>query len=241
LRHGEGVGFRTGQLRQTEVENLGLAAIRHEDVGGLDVAVQDAPAVRYVEPVRNLHRQLQQQPHLERPSVDAMVEGAALEQFHRQEGTALVFVDLVDGADVRMVQRRGHPGFTQEALGAGAVGTVLGAQELERDRAMQLDVLGLEDDAHAAGAEWFENAVVRDDLANHGENRSLEPARGNVNRARDIGVASAAENYRFEATRRQLTFVLRASARHTGERTVRGTGPAGCQWTSRGRLSSVVI
>jgi len=52
-------------------------------------------------------------------------------------------------------------------LGAGAIGTVLGAQELQRDRAMQSDVLGLENDAHAAGTERLENAVVRDDLANH--------------------------------------------------------------------------
>ena len=116
-----------------------------------------------------------------------------------------MLVDLVDRADVRMVQRRRHPGFAQEALRAGPIEAVLGAQELERDRAMQLDVLGLEDDAHAAGAERFEDAVVRDDLANHRENRSLEPARRNVNRA--PRVCLEAENYRSDTHRRQTTFL----------------------------------
>ena len=48
------------QLRQAEVEHLGLAARRHEDVRRLDVAVDDALGVRGVERVGDLHGERQQ-------------------------------------------------------------------------------------------------------------------------------------------------------------------------------------
>jgi hypothetical protein len=46
-------------------------------------------------------------------------------------------------------------------------------QELEGDEAMQPGILGLVDHAHAAAAEFLDNAIVRDGLADHGEARKL--------------------------------------------------------------------
>ena len=40
------------QLREAEVQNLSLPAMRHEDVGGLDVAMDDLIRVGDVEGVR---------------------------------------------------------------------------------------------------------------------------------------------------------------------------------------------
>ena len=45
-------------------------------------------------------------------------------------------------------------------------GDVFG-EELEGDEAAELDVFGLVDHAHAAAAEFFEDAIVRDGLADH--------------------------------------------------------------------------
>ena len=53
---------------------------------------------------------------LERTAVDAVLQGHAFEKLHGDEGLAVVFADLVDGADVGMVQRRGGAGFALEAL-----------------------------------------------------------------------------------------------------------------------------
>ena len=53
-------------LRQPEIQNLGVPALGDEDVGGLDVAVDDAFAVRGVQRVGNLDRQTEQNVGLQR-------------------------------------------------------------------------------------------------------------------------------------------------------------------------------
>ncbi len=81
--------------------------------------------------------------------------------------TVLV-VNFVDGADVRMVQGGSSLGF---ALKAGESLRVFGyvvGQELEGDKATELHILSLVDHAHPATAEFLDDAVVRDGLADHG-------------------------------------------------------------------------
>ena len=53
-------GLRPLDLRETEVQDLRLPARRHEDVGGLQVAVHDPLRVRRLERVRDLDPELQQ-------------------------------------------------------------------------------------------------------------------------------------------------------------------------------------
>ena len=96
-----------------------------------------------------------------------MPQRLALQQFHGNEGAAFVFIDVVDGADVRVIQGRGGPRFALEPFeGLMVLGKVFG-QELEGYEAAELGVLGLVYDAHAPAAQLLENAVVRDRLARH--------------------------------------------------------------------------
>jgi len=55
-----------GQLSQPEIEDLGLAALRDEDIVGLDVAMDDALGVGGIESIGDLDRQFQQLVGLER-------------------------------------------------------------------------------------------------------------------------------------------------------------------------------
>jgi hypothetical protein len=127
VRGGEDAGFDQARRRvccvaaaspwpRPKSENLGLLAIGDEDVGRLDVAVQDAARVRGVERVGNLHAEPQQHADLERPAVDLARQRAPFEQLHRDEGAPVVLVHLVDGADVRMVERRRGARLAQEAF-----------------------------------------------------------------------------------------------------------------------------
>jgi len=75
------------------------------NVGGLDVAVDDAFAVGGVEGVGDFNSERKQRVHGQRAAGDATLQSFAFQIFHGDEGHAVLFADVVDGADVGMVQR----------------------------------------------------------------------------------------------------------------------------------------
>ena len=80
---------------------------------------------------------------------------------------AVLLADVVNGADIGMVQRRCGLRFAPKSRqGLGIAGHFVG-QKLQRDKAVQARVLGFVDHAHATAAELFDDAVVRDGLADH--------------------------------------------------------------------------
>ena len=97
---------------------------------------------------------------------DAVAEGLALQQFHGDEGSPIGLVNLVDGADVRVVQRGrslGLPLETAESL--CIVGKVVG-KELQGDVATELQVFRLVHHTHAPATDLEEYAVMGDGLPN---------------------------------------------------------------------------
>ena len=68
---------------------------------------------------------------LERLPGDAVLERLVLRQLHGDEGLPLVLVDIVDGADVRMVEGGRGLGLTPETLECDPVAEVLLGQELQ--------------------------------------------------------------------------------------------------------------
>ena len=93
--------------REAEVEQLGVAARRDEDVGRLDVAMHDAGVVRGVERVGDLHAEVDDGAGRQRPRPEHVEQRHPAEQLHHQirpiAGLGRL-ADVVDGADVRMVQ-----------------------------------------------------------------------------------------------------------------------------------------
>ena len=156
------------ELGDAEVEHLRLPAAGHEDVRGLDVAVDDAAGMRGVEGVGDLDPELEHAVERQRPARDLVLQRAAVEQFHDDELLALVLADVVDRADVRVVERRGDARLAAEPFERLGVGGEIGGQELQRDLAAETNVLGAVDHAHAAGAEPLEDLVMADDGTNHG-------------------------------------------------------------------------
>ena len=80
---------------------------------------------------------------------------------------AVSFVNLVDRADIRMIQRRRRLCFAKEPLFVFLVFEHVGAKEFQGNRALKLRVLGLVDDTHGAPAEFGEDLVVADRFADH--------------------------------------------------------------------------
>jgi hypothetical protein len=52
---------------------------------------------------------------LDPPLAQAVADRLSLEQFHHDEALATMLADVVDRADVRVVQGRSGPGFALEA------------------------------------------------------------------------------------------------------------------------------
>jgi len=82
-----------------------VSARSDEDIGRLDIAVDDASRVGDVEGICNLNPESDELVDWHGRIADEVLERPALEQLHDDEVFPAVFSDVVDGADVRVVQR----------------------------------------------------------------------------------------------------------------------------------------
>ena len=113
-----------------------------------------------VERVGDLDAEVEDLIQLERLALDAVLERFAFQELHGDEVLALVFPDLVDGANIRMVQSRGSARLALEARQRLLVAGHFLGQELERHHAAELGVLGLVNHAHAPAAQLADDAIV---------------------------------------------------------------------------------
>ncbi len=156
----------SGELRQSEIQNLGVAALGDENVCRIDIAMNDAMRVRGVQRVGNLDSEPEQKVNFQRTPRNAVHQGHAVQKFHGDEGFAVQLTNVVNRTNIRMIQRRCGFGFELKTGERLRIMSNLLGQELERDEAMQPHVLGLINHPHAAAAEFLDDAVVRDGLSN---------------------------------------------------------------------------
>jgi hypothetical protein len=189
------VGSATFELGDAEVADLEsllpLLARRHDAVGRLDVAVDDALAVRGLERGGDLERERADPRPVERTFVaDDLGEVAAAEQLHDEVRRAIVGDPGVDDPhDVLMIDVGGGLGLATEALDHVGVCRVLGAQDLDCDGAIERQLPGLVDHAHAADADPSDDRVATQhaaglELRGHGpsscsisSSNALQPSR----------------------------------------------------------------
>src|SRR5271155_3151078 len=93
------------QLSQTKIQNLCLPSFHQKDIRGLDVAVHDALGVRRIEPVGDLNADLQEVRYFNGFPSNPVLESPTLEQFHGDKWPAFKFSNIVNRADVGMVER----------------------------------------------------------------------------------------------------------------------------------------
>ena len=93
-----------------------------------------------------------------------MLQRRTLQQFHRDEGRSAVFVNVVDRANVRMIERRSGLRLAAESFERCFVLYYLARQEFQRHLPAQLRVFCAIHHAHSATADFFDDAVMRDDL-----------------------------------------------------------------------------
>jgi hypothetical protein len=127
--------------------------------------VNDAFGVGGIERVRNFDGEVEQAVKLHGTASDEVLQSLAFEALHGDEGLAVFFSDIVDGADVGMVEGRGGFGFAAKAAERLGIFSEVVREEFQSDEAVETGVLSPVDDSHAAAAEHLDHAVVRDGLS----------------------------------------------------------------------------
>src|SRR5262249_22102330 len=124
-------------------------------------------AVRRGQGVRDLRRIAESLVQPEPPARCQLRECLSRDEFHHQEIRAVLTVNVVNGDNSGMVERRSGLRLLDEAALPLRVGDLIGGQDLDRDQPVQPHVLRLVDHAHPALAQGRENFVVRDAVADH--------------------------------------------------------------------------
>src|SRR5690348_13979597 len=90
---------------------------------------------------------------------DQVLERCTIEKLHGNEGFTLMHPDLVDGANVGMVQGGSRARLAAETLQRLRIFSQVFRQELKGDEAAKLRVLGLVYHTHSATAQLLYDAV----------------------------------------------------------------------------------
>ena len=104
----------------------------------------------------------------QRGAVELLRQAAAVDVFQREVRQAFVLADFVDLHDVRVLQARDGFGFGAESSPLVRRGVLAGQDHLQGDDAVERDLPGLVDDAHAAAAELAEDFVAGDIYTGNG-------------------------------------------------------------------------
>src|SRR5882724_8823854 len=155
------------QFGQAEIQNLGLSTPGDENIGRLEIAMDDSTLMGSVEGVGNLDGDVKDLSARQRLARDDVFESLAFQEFHRNEGMPFGFVNFINGADVGMVEGRGGPCLALKSLQDLMVADKVGWEELQCYIPTQPEILGAIYHSHAPAAQMFLDAVVGDDFTNH--------------------------------------------------------------------------
>src|SRR5579872_657210 len=115
--------------------------------------MQDAGAVRDLQSFCDFHSNFQQLSERQCAPAQALGERLAVEELHDEEVGTVLRADVVEMANVRMIQRGNGAGFALKTLlKLGSVGEVSG-ENLDGHEAIEARVFRAVDLSHAAGAQ----------------------------------------------------------------------------------------
>ena len=137
-----------------------------QDVGGLDVAVDDAERVRGVQRVGDLRDHVDGADGRDATvAVDQVREVDPVDVAHRHVQVPVLLARRVHGDQVRVVQRGGDLALAAEAQAELAVLGLLRRDHLQRDLALEALVERAIDDSHPASSRHAPDLVTGEDRA----------------------------------------------------------------------------
>ncbi len=176
------LGVRLDPLGQSEVGDLAVALGVDQDVGRLEVAVENAPHVGVMYRLGHLGEQGGRGRWVIFVGRQPLGQAAAADELHGEVFLSVILTDLVDRYDTGMVQQCDRLGLVLEPAELIVAGENAGPDHLEGDGSVEADLAGLVHDPHAAAAQDFSDLVVAE-VADSGTAR---PA-GHLRRNRRTG------------------------------------------------------
>ena len=152
-------GVGAGEVRNAEVDDLYRIVGQHENVAGLEVAVNQPALVGGLQAPAGLGDDLDGPVHGQtlRLVLDDAVQGRPRQQRHHEvrflDPVFLELPHVVDVDDIRVIQRRQNSAFFAEHFQRQLVAAI--AQRLQRHFAFEVGVEGAIHHAHAAFAEYL--------------------------------------------------------------------------------------
>jgi hypothetical protein len=159
---------RIHELGETKVDDLHVAVVCDQQVLGLEVAMNDAVLVHFGQRIAGLDGPVERPSQLHRAIAKHVAQRTSLDVLHRDVGPVVDLTDVVNRRDVRMVDRRGQPGFLKKPLAPGLVAREVRADQFERGPALQLEVFDEKDLAHSAFTEALDHPVMTNSCAQYG-------------------------------------------------------------------------
>ena len=170
LRH---VGI-VPDLGDPEVGHHHAAVLAQQDVGWLDVAMDEAGLVGGTQGVGDLRPEAHDFVRVEKALfVEPFTQRRSTDQFHHDGFGTLVVAGVVDGHDAGMVEASGGDGLGAKPDDEGVVGRQMRVQDLDRDRAAQHLIFGLPHLGHASAGDPVGQAVAPRDQPTRGKRASI--------------------------------------------------------------------
>jgi len=96
-----------------------------------------------------------------------LLQRHAVKEFHGDEDSAIGITNVVDRADIGVVQGRGSTRLALEALSQVPIVRIIFRQEFQGNETTKASVLCLVNDTHASRPQLSQDVIMRDDVTNH--------------------------------------------------------------------------
>ena len=100
-------------------------------------------------------------------SADELSHVATFDVLHGDEVVSFSFVEIEDGGDVWMIERRGESSFALEAFKVCFLGSELRRENFDDDSAAEFCIGRFVDSALSAYAELLQNLITAEGFADH--------------------------------------------------------------------------
>src|SRR3954447_17548999 len=121
--------------------------------------------MRRIQSIGHFRCQGEQFAERKRPAVNEVSQRGPFEELHHKKGPVDMAADLVNGADIWVIQSGGRPRLPTESLERIWVSSQIFGKELHCDETAEVQVLGLINHTHAAASNPAEDSVVAQNLA----------------------------------------------------------------------------